>query len=257
MSVEFKRPLSPFITDFFAARAALESRVYNTVLAAEITLTGELAETLNYATKTITVDSLSSNGASVNITPINFSARVTGSPEIRHSQAKPVDASEIDVVNLDYLISEVIPASERPFDNASVIVYICFPKPNGNYEGLIYFIGKISDITGDDLDAHLASVSDVAIKASTAGREVTQRCVNVLGDSWCGVNLLPVGAVCSKIQDDKEAGCIYWGGVFNGVGYINPGSRVQGYTGPISEGGFDTGQGYPLYTNIHDYYRNT
>src|SRR5260221_7404447 len=182
--VTFTRPLSAFITNYFAERAAQDSQVYNTQVAAEITLQDGVT-TLSYATTGLIIDSLSQGENSTSISPIAFAAKITGAPEVRHSVAKPGDASELTIVNLDYAISQVIPTDHRPFDNASIIVYLCFPKPAGNYEGLIYFVGNIVDVSGDDENAHFTNQSDVGIKLATIGKEITQRCVNDLGDAWC------------------------------------------------------------------------
>lgn len=229
MAITFERPLSTYITNYLA-----NNHTYNMQLACEIVLQ-DLVSTLRYATADISVTSLSQGTSSVAVSPINFVHKISGAPEVRHSQGKAVDASELKIINLDYIITQALPTAGRPFDNSTITIYLCFPKPDGNYEGLIYFIGKIIDVGGDDEDAAFASQSDVGYQFATMGKEVTQRCVNELGDPWCAVNNLPVGAVCSKLQDDKVGGCLYWGGVFNGVGFIDPTGAIQGYSGPIPD----------------------
>jgi len=237
--------MSAYITNYFATKATLNSRAYNTEIAMVVTLNN--GTKLYWATDAITVDTLSVGTSSVAITPLVFTSRISGAPEIRHSQGKVMDASEIRVINLDYIVTQAIPDPARLYDNADITIYLCFPKPSGTYEGMTYFIGKLSDLSGDDLEATFANQSDIAIKTGMLGKEVTQRCVNDLGDAWCSVNNLPINAVCSKLQDDADAGCIFWGGVFNGVGYINPTGLITGYSGPLPPDGgggpWDTGTG--------------
>jgi hypothetical protein len=235
MAITFKRLLSPFIQSVFDNAAAINSRAFNTELVCEFVLKdGTL---LHYGTRTLTMDTVSQNGASVSITPLTFTGRLTGTPEIRHTQGKAPDGGEFSLANLDYIITSVLPTVDRPFDNAYVTCYLCFPKSSGNYEGQIYFKGLLSDVGGDDEVGSVSAVSDLSHKAALIGREITQRCLNELGDAWCGVGHLPGGAVCTKDWADKVAGCGYWGGVFKGAPFINPNGLLQGVFGPGSGGG--------------------
>jgi hypothetical protein len=227
MSVAFYRNLSPTLQAIFSAQAAIGSRCYNSEIATEITLSDDTK--LYFATADLTIDTVSTAGASVAITPKAFSARFSGAPELRITSTKAPESAELQIINLDYVVSSVIPNINRMFDGAHVRLYLCFRKSDGNYEGVVMFDGFISEVAGDDEDARMNLVSDGSSVASKIGKEVTQRCVNVLGDSWCGVNLLPGGAVCSKIWNDNEAGCAYWGGVYNGVPFINPLALQENY----------------------------
>lgn len=220
MAIPFKRDLSPFLTSFFAGRASLNSRNYNTHMAVVITL--QDASQLKYATGAITIDTISKDGATVAITPITFVAKLSGAPDIRQSQTKSPDMGELEIINLDYLLTQAITGVARVYDNAKIRVYWAFPKTSGNYEAIIYFDGLVQAIAGDDEIAKMSVIADVSSKTSLVGAEITQRCLNELGDSWCGVGNLPGGATCSKVWRDTVNGCAYWGGVYQGLPQMNP-----------------------------------
>lgn len=236
----FERPRSAFIDEFFASRALSNARAYNTEIAFSIHLADDTI--IRYGSATIVIDTLSQGSISIPITPLVFSPRVSGKPEFRHTQTKAVDASQFQLVNLDYLITQLIPDIARPFDNAKVIVYLCYPKADGNYEGMIYDLFVITSVEGDDENADISMVSDISARNAMLGMEITQRCQNIFGDFWCGVTHIPLGGECSLIWNDRTGGCLYWGGVFKGVPYINPSGYVPGYYGPPLDpgtGGFE------------------
>lgn len=253
MAIEFKRNLSTFITDFFAQKAVLDARAYNTEIAVVFEL--GLGTTLLYATAQITVDSISKSGTHEDIPALNFSARIekSGAPDFTHAQGRSVDAGEVNLINLDYVLSAAITDVDRIYDNTIVTVYLCFPKAV-NYEGLVIFKGLLSEISGDDELARARIISELSSRVATVGKEITQRCVNELGDSWCGVppSTLPCGAECSKIYEDRLAGCAHWGGVFNGVPFINPNNLVAGYSGAQGTGFEPINTGCP---DIMSYFR--
>ncbi len=240
MSITFRRPISSVIQAIFDNAAALGSNTYNTELAAEVVL--QDGTQLNWATKAIIMDSISTAGSSLSITPVTFVARLSGAPDIRHTQGKAPDSASMDVINLDYIVTSAMPTSARPYNNAYVTLYLAFPKPGGNYEGVPYFYGLLRDLQGDDETATFGPVSDLSNKAAVMGREITQRCLNVLGDTWCGVNNLPGGAVCTNFWHDTAAGCLYWGGNFKGAPFINPNGLVNGSTSGVTGG--DGGGGW-------------
>lgn len=232
----YGRQLSPFIQNIIDTAGQFGAKVYNTELAFDIVLRDTTR--LQIATATMTVDSLSIDGASVNITPMTFEGRIEGSPDLRHSQANAPDVGSLDVINLDSLFTSIVPDPTRLYDNAEVKVYLCFRKSTGNYEGLQWFEGNVRNVGGEDV-ANFQLLSDMSNRAATLGQEITQRCLNELGDDFCGVGNLPVGAICSKVWNDPESGCLYWGGVFRGVPFINPDSIATGYTGtPQGNGGW-------------------
>lgn len=241
MSLTFQRPYSDFIASYFSNLAAIGSNSYNSEIAIEVTL--QDSTVLRYSTASLLITHLSQGAESIPITPLDFVARIQGKPDIKHTQTAQVDLSGLTLVNLDYLISQMIPDNSRPFDNATVRLYLCFPRGGGDYEGLIYFDGRLIDVIGDDAQAQISIESDVASKLAIVGKEITQRCVNELGDSFCGVGFLPLGAVCTKIFEDKVSGCAFWQGVFNGVPFLAPSSAVPGYNGPAIGGGGGTGGG--------------
>lgn len=227
MAITFQRNLSPFLTDFFATRRAEDRRAYNSQLAAEITLKD--ASVLYWATASIIIDSLSIDGASVAHGPLLFDGRLSGAPDIRIGQTKAPDTGTLEVVNLDFLLSTAITDENRVFERAKLRLYLAFPKghptdPVSTYEGVILFDGYLDEAMSDDQSGQLSLIADINDRAAIVGKEITQRCMNELGDSWCGVppGTLPPGAECSKIHDDILAGCAYWGGVFNGVPYLDP-----------------------------------
>jgi hypothetical protein len=238
--VSFERPRSAFIDSYFAEKAALDSRAFNSHLAFDITLRN--GTSMRFATKEILMDTVSKGSISQAITPIQFLARVDEAPaDIRHSQTKTVDGGAINLINLDYTLSQLIAHTDRLYEGASVVVYLCFPKTTGNYEGMIYANLVITSPIGDDEKVTLQTVSDVSARDSMLGMEMTQRCQNTLGDAWCGVGHLPPGAECSLVHADREGGCLYWGGVFKGAPHLNPTGYVAGFNGTIDpgSGGFD------------------
>jgi hypothetical protein len=241
MSVTWQRPLSNVITELFATKAALNSRAFNSELGMFITLKD--LTTLKFGSKDFIMDSVSLNGVSVAVTPVTFDARVEGSPDIREALGRQPDAGEFELVNLDYAISAGYLDTDRVFDNSEAVIYLCFPKESGAYEGLIIFQGLIADLTSDDETSRMQVISKLSSTGAVVGKEITQRCINELGDNWCGVppSTLPVGAICSKLWSDKKAGCLYWGGVYNGISFINPNGTVNGYNGTLPGGGFETG----------------
>lgn len=238
MAITFERNLSPELTAFFAAHVAANSRAYNSVLAAHFVLKDDT--NLYYATAGITVDSVSREGVSNAITPLVFAARLSGAPDVRFAAGRTPDTGQLEVINLDYIITTALTDVDRIFEAARVRLYLCFPKSDGAYEGLVLFDGYLTDLSGDDETAQMTVQADVSSPAATLGAEITQRCLNELGDSWCGVTHLPGAAACSKVWSDHENGCAYWGGVYRGVPFINPNGLVQGYSGTvIGGGGFD------------------
>lgn len=207
---QWQRQLSPFILNFFQERAVLNARSYNTELAVEITLNDDTKVLI--ATANLTMDSVSKDGASEAITPLTFIGKISGAPDIRQSQTKTPDAGNFELVNLDGLFNQSIVDSSRIFDNAKVRLYWVFPKPVGNYEGIIYFDGYFNELSGDNENASMSITADASSRASVVGIEATQRCMNELGDDRCGVDHLPAGATCSKLWSDKVNGCKFWGG---------------------------------------------
>ncbi len=220
MAITFQRNLSPFLTAFFADRAAQNRRTYNSQLAAEITLKD--ATVLRWATAAIIIDTLSKDGATVATGPLAFDGRLSGAPDLRITQTKAPDSGVLEVVNLDYLVSTAITDSDRVFERARIRLYLAFPKDAGTYEALVFFDGFLDELQADDETGQLSLIADINARHAIVGKEITQRCGNELGDSWCGVGLLPPGAECTKIHDDAEGGCAYWSGVFNGIPFLDP-----------------------------------
>lgn len=241
------RPLSPFIKNFFASRAALDARAYNTHLAFLIRLKTDALIPLS--TEPLLMTSQSKGGESVTLLePISFQGKVLTAPDIQFTQTDASDGStQIIVSNLDYLLTSLIPEEDRLFDGATVTVYLCFKKPDGTYEGLIYGKGNLKAAEGDHEFAPFSYVSDLSDKTKTAGGvELTQKCTNLFGvfdaarRSWCPASGFPSGSKCSKVFDDDEAGCAFWGlqAFFKGVPFFNPNGLVDGYGGVVTGGGW-------------------
>lgn len=246
MPVNTGRSLSPFLLNFFAEKAAQDARFYNSHLAIEITLKN--ASQLHYATGKVILSTLSVDGVSVAVDPeVEFEPKITNPPDIQFTQGSNADGSTpFDISNLDYLLSGIIPEPTRLFDNAKATVYICFPKPDGKYEGVIYTKGVLNQTDADDRVARLTFVSDLSNKTiTTGGKSITQRCVNELGvsnsRSFCPSGSdIPAESVCSKEFDDEVAGCAFWGrqAFFNGVSFFNPEGLVPNYSGVIGGSGW-------------------
>jgi len=248
------RLLSPFLTSFFADRAAADNRVYNTEFALDITL--RTGGNLRLGTKDLTLSTWTYRGASVAFAPAQtYTGKLSAVPEIFYSQDSTADGSGVfDAINLDYLLSAIIPEVPRVLDRAEIIGYICYPKDDGSYEGQIFGKGFLRLTEGDDQVAHLSYVSDITDKSVLMGsHELTQRCLNVfqvidpLRRSWCGAandTNIPGGSTCSLVFDDVDNGCIFWGqeATFQGVSFFNP-NAVPGYGGPLGGGDINPGGG--------------
>ncbi len=240
---DFRRPLSSVIRTYFANRAQLNNRAYNTEQAVQITL--QDGTIVNWATRRLTINSVAQDEVSEEIDPIFFSPRIEGAPEFRHSQGRAVDGGELEATDLDYFIGQLIPNNQRLLDGAKVTLYWCYPKGGGMYEGQVYFVGLVNTLESDGEVATLRVISDIDVRVATLGKEMTQRCLNTLGDDWCSVTSLPPGAVCSKVHGDRDGGCAYWGGVFNGVPYLNPSGLVSGYSGNLPDDPWQDTGGQP------------
>ncbi len=233
------RKLSSFIQGLFDEAAATGERAFRTHTAVMFTLSN--GTSFNVATGEILLTSKSYNHLSVPIDPVSFVAKAIKIPSFRHSQGTAPDAGELSLINLDYVISQLIPEPTRLFDGAKAKVYICFPKPDGTYEGVLYFIGHVRGLSGDDDEAPITLISDLSDKKAVIGEEITQRCLHELGDDGCGAQFLDPDDECSKEFDDKENGCWFYGQMhaFSGVPFINPSALVAGYGGTGTGGGWD------------------
>jgi hypothetical protein len=234
------RNFSPFITDFFASRAAADARAYNAQFGLDITLRSGVPLRVG-----------SKGGASIALAPaLSFTGKIEQIPEIFLSQDETADGSGVfNIINLDYLLSALIPEPTRLLDKAECTPYVCLPKPDGTYEGVIMARGFLRLSEGDDQTATLSYVSDLSDRTVIADiRELTQRCLNVFAvidparRSWCGAALDPTvnpsTDTCTFVFDDEDGGCAFWGqqATFQGVSFFNPES-VQGYGGPLDGGG--------------------
>lgn len=236
------RKLSPFIQGLFDEAALTGERAFRTHVAVQFILTD--GTPYNVGTGEILLTSKSYNYESIEIDPISFISRAVQVPSFRHSQGNAPDAGELALINLDYLISQLIPEPTKLFEGAKAKVYICFPKPDGTFEGVLYFVGNVRGLSGDDDEAPITLISDLSDKKAVIGEEITQRCLHELGDAECGAQFLPEDAECSKEFDDKVSGCWFWGQMhaFSGIPFINPSALVSGYSG-TSGGGWDEGGG--------------
>lgn len=230
------RILSAFFTEFFADRALLDERAYNSHVGMLLTLKG--GAQLAVATGEFTLTSVSSRGASIPVSPpVFFEEKLLSAPEIQFSQTSSADGSTgATVGNLDYLLSGLMVEETRILDGAKVTVYICLEKPDGSYEGMVYGVGNVRASDADEETARLNYVSDLSDRNSiVGGRELTQKCLNelgvVAGKSFCPAPNA-IGGFCSKIFDDSEAGCDFWQqqAFFNGVPFYNPNSPTAAVT---------------------------
>lgn len=235
------RNLSPFITGLFTAAAASGERIWRT----QVALVATLASGVDYlvATGAISMTSVSRRGASTTLVdPLIFDARAISIPSLRHGLNTPPDAGEMALINLDHVISQLIPEPTRLFNGAKAKVYLCFPKADGSYEGLLYFRGLLRQVSGDDEEAPMSLISDLSSRDIFLGEEITQRCLNELGDyvfgGRCGATHLPTGATCSKDFDDIINGCSFWGQMhaFWGIPFINTTDLLSTYTGDPTDG---------------------
>lgn len=244
------RLLSDFLTNFFETRATMDARAYNTEVALDITMRN--GESLRYATRDLTISTVTKRGVSVPPgDPLSFTGKLESTPEIFATQDDTADGSGIfKAVNLDYFLSALIPEPTRLLDRAECVSYLCYPKADGTYEGQILSVGRLRLAEGDDESADLSYVSDIGDRTITAsGRELTQRCLNVFAvidpelRSYCGAaldpNVDPDVDTCTNVFDDEEAGCKYWGqeATFQGISFFNPMGLVTGYGGPINDDG--------------------
>lgn len=241
MPYVFKRSLPAEILAFINDT----KRTYNTEIGFHIRLSD--ASEIYLGTHTFTMDKLTQPNQTVaSITPVNFTGKIASASEFKHSQSKAPDYGAAELVNLDYTYTQLVADAQRLYEGAQVTAYLCFPRADGNYTGVIYFIGLVREIQGDDESASMTVIHQLSSRAATMGKEITQRCTNELGDAWCGV---PVGTLslpddtCSKVYSDKANGCLKWGGIFNGVPFINPNGIIANYSGTIGGGGWGGGDG--------------
>lgn len=235
------REFSPFLENLFLTAKQTGELVFNTLMAVEVTLLNN--QTLRYADGEITVTSISRRGNSeALITPKIFSALKIGNTDLRHLEGAAPDAGELAFNNFDYLLTQIIPAPSRLFDNAKVRIYLCFGKPDGTFEAIIYFDGLVRILTGDNEEARMSVISQLSDKKVSLGVEITQQCLNELGDLNCGAQHLLAGAVCTKDFYDEVSGCMFYGALngFSGIMFINPNGLVANYTGiQIGGGGWE------------------
>jgi hypothetical protein len=240
------RNLSTLLDSFFAEKAELDERAYNSHIGLEIVL--KTGATIPVGTTEFTLTSLSRKGASVDLSePITFEGKLLSAPDIQFAQGDGQDGgTPASISNLDYLITQLIPEPNRLFDGAQVVVYLCFKKQDETYEGIIYGVGKLQVADGDSDIASVSYVSNMSDPTNTGGgREITQRCLNELGVttgfSFCPAPDVPSDGVCSKVKDDKVAGCVFWGQepFFKGIAFYNPNGVVNNY--PLSGSGGDSG----------------
>lgn len=236
------RILSPFIQGLFDTAAETGERIWRTQVGVVIRLNSGVD--YNVGTAAMTMNSVSRRGDSNDlVSPVVFEARAVSLPSFRHDLGSPPDAGEFALINLDHIISQLIPEPTNLFQNCSAKVYICFPKADGNYEGLLYFRGLIRQVSGDDDEAPISLISDLSARDVYLAEEITQRCLNELGDyvvgGRCGATHLPVGATCSKDFYDEVNGCMFWGQMhaFWGIPFLNATGVVPIYGGGGGDGG--------------------
>jgi hypothetical protein len=245
------RDLSPLIIQQTTPSPLDGSINASTVQAVRITLkNGAILQVANAA---ITVSSLNDFGVSLAIAPTACVSDVRGVPNVRFSEGKAPDGGDLLLQNLTNLYTPLIGATARVFDGADVVVYDCFKKADGTYEGDVIFVGKVRDARGDPDNARLTLIADYAQRtALVANRPLTQRCLATFGDDRCGYPAQP-GQVCSHIYDDKAAGCAFydWQEFFWGApaaDFADPatsGDDVLSELDRRRDGGWDSGGGFP------------
>lgn len=178
-----------------------------------------------------------------------FVSKLRQLPELRFALTSVVDGGRFTFENLDYAISQTLGGAGYAFARAQVRVFYCF-QVGPYYQGELLFIGRLRDALGNSTIAEFSVVSDLAdVKALVANRQLTQKCLAVLGDDRCGLSVNP-GDVCTKVFDDAVGGCAFWGNQarFWGVPFITAEQlgigTLGGGSGWIEPGSGGGGGGY-------------
>lgn len=191
-----------------AKDALLRNEAVKSQIGVEITLVDSTRiywGTADFALQTIAV-----NGEVTNYGK-NFVSKLRQVPEIRFSLTSVTDGGRFTFENLDYAISQTLGSEGYAYAGAAVKVFYCLWTGSA-YDGELIFVGKLRDATGNSTVAEFGCISDLAdVKALVANRELTQKCLAVLGDNRCGLSGIGPGDHCTKVFDDAVGGCLFWG----------------------------------------------
>lgn len=213
-----------------AKDALLRNEAVKSQIAVEITLQDN--SVFYWGTADFVLDFINNNGdkAEFNQTIISKLRQV---PEIRFALTTVLDGGRFTFENLDYAISQTLGSEGYAYARAKVRIFYCMLLANAWYGELI-FVGKLRDANANSTVAEFGVVSDLAdVKALVANRQLTQKCLAVLGDDRCGLAGIGPGDVCTKVFDDPVGGCLFWGNQarFWGVPFITAEQLGIGTTG--------------------------
>lgn len=226
----------------YAKDALLRNEAVKAQIGVEITL--QDASVLYWGTAAFQLQWINNNGAKVDYGHI-FTSKLRQVPEIRFALTSVLDGGRLTFENLDYALSQTLGSEGYAYARAAVRIFYCVFTDDEWY-GEIIFVGKLRDANANGTVAEFGVVSDLAdVKALAANRELTQKCLAVLGDNRCGLAGIGPTDVCTKVFDDAVGGCLFWGNQarYWGVPFITPQQLGIGTTGTGS-GWIDPGDGY-------------
>jgi hypothetical protein len=245
------RDLTPFIIQSLTRKASDNSLDLKTHVAIEIFLPNDPVP-LRLATGAITMSSKNVLGVSTAITAASFVASVRKVSDFRFSIGSAVDGGEIELEHLSLAWAGYFAIGFGGLDGCEAVLYECFKKSDGTYEGDPFFIGIVSDVRAVVETVQISFESDMNQKGALVGRPITQHCfARFFEDELCGHTGAPPGSTCSFIKNDAVGGCAFWRweAHFVGAPFETAGDPATGQ--PVADinrrefGGWD-GEGAPI-----------
>lgn len=204
------RDLTPFILQSLTRKQSDNSLDLKTQVACDITLPD--LTVLRLATAVLTMSSKNVLGVSTAIAPAtNYVPTIRSVSDFRFSIGAAVDGGDIEVEHLSLAWAAYFATGYGGLDGCEAVLYECFRKDDGTYEGDIFFSGIVSGVRADTDTVQISFESDMSQKGALVGRPLTQHCfARFFEDELCGHTGAPPGSTCSFIKDDKVGGCAFW-----------------------------------------------
>lgn len=203
------RDLSPFILAATTRDPVTNALNLKTQVAVEITLgTGAV---IRLATGAISMTSKNTLGVSVDNAPISFTPTLRKISDIVYSRTSAPDTAEFEVEHLSLAWADYFGSNASDLEGCACVIYECFQKADGTYEGDIIFVGEVVGTAATIPVVTVTLTGDFSVKRAQVSRPVTQRCfAREFEDDICGHTGAPPGSTCSFIKEDAVGGCRYW-----------------------------------------------
>jgi hypothetical protein len=241
------RDLTPLIIQSTTRDPVTNALNLKTQVAVEITL--EDNSKIRLATALMVMSSKNVLGTSTPLDPVrSFQPSLRKISDIIYSRTGASDSAEFEVEHLSLAWAPFFAASSNDLDGCACLIYECFKKPDGTYEGDVIFTGEILGTKAGISTVVVSLTGDFSVKRAQVSRPVTQRCfAREFEDDICGHTGAPPGSTCSFIKEDAENGCRFWRWEFAFVGApfmsaIDPatGNPVGAGIGSGGDGGGDS-----------------